>query len=580
MQAKSSIESEADKKGMVVEVLSPNRNKGKKRKFKQSKIQIHGEKNKLVIKLPEQDSESSSGPKKTQPKATSSPICIDLDSTGDKSSRSAHSSKSGCTTRNSSKRKAEDEVPQAKKSKKAKKEVKKKKSAHDKGKQNGSQPAKPKEETLNDFLKKKDLKKWIYVIDMVSPEDIEAIDILITQRRNEAEASLDKEIKEEPEGEKPVLKDGKQTDGSCDRTTGSGTDATDARDATDTKKGKQHKKRIRRKLDKEFIVYVGEERTKMQLVECSNSNSLHETSESDFQILGSASNSNSEESASNSNSEDSDKSGKNSNSEESDKSASNSNSEDSDKSGKNSNSEESDKSGSNSNSDGSDKSAKNSNSEETTKESEVSVEEIEVPPKSFPIYDVDSSSNSEKTEDIYKSHMDGSKISLATVSTEPYTQADESVEVLAKTMVTEQSTTFPYSQSDESIQFVSEEERQDKKESEEKNVTDATDEKEDMEDGQESDARGKDSVDKGAPSPVPVSPVENNREQVKYSVDKGPPSPVLVSPVENNGEQVKYSVDKGPPSPVPVSPVENNREQVKYSVDKGAPSPACFSSGK
>ena len=39
---------------------------------------------------------------------------------------------------------------------------------------------------------------------MVSPEDIEAIDILITQRRNE-EASLDKEIKEEP-----VLKDGKQ----------------------------------------------------------------------------------------------------------------------------------------------------------------------------------------------------------------------------------------------------------------------------------------------------------------------------------------------------------------------------------
>ena len=272
---------------------------------------------------------------------------------------------------------------------------------------------------------------------------------------------------------------------------------TDARDATDTKKGKQHKKRICRKLNKEFIVYVGEERTKMRLVECSNSNSLRETSESDFQILGSASNSNLEESTSNSNSEDSDKSGKNSNL------------------------EESDKSGSNSNSDGSDKSAKNSNSEETTKESEVSVKEIEVPPKSFPIYDVDSSSNSEKTEDIYKSHMDGSKISLATVSTEPYTQADESVEVLAKTMVTEQSTTFPYSQSDESIQFMSEEERQDKKESEEKNVTDVTDEKKDIEDGQESDARGKDSVDKEALSPEPVSPVENNGEQVKYSVDKG-----------------------------------------------------------
>ena len=264
-------------------------------------------------------------------------------------------------------------------SQKRQKKSKTEKSAHNKGKQNGSQPAKPKEETLNDFLKKKDLKKWHYVIDMVSPEDIEAIDILITQRQNEVEASLDKEIKEEMEGEKPVLKDGKQTDSSCDRTTGSGTDVTDATDATDTKKGKQHKKRIHRKLNKEFIVYVGEERTKMRLVECSDSNSLRETSESDFQILGSASNSNLEESASNSNSEDSDKSVKNSNSEESDKSTSNSNSEDSDKSGKNSNSEESDKSGSNSNSDGSDKSAKNSNSEETTKESEVSVEEIEVP---------------------------------------------------------------------------------------------------------------------------------------------------------------------------------------------------------
>ena len=367
-----------------------------------------------------------------QPKATSSPIVIDLHSASDKSSRSARSSKSGHTTRNSSKRKA-DEVPEAKKPKKAKKEEKKKKNAHDKGKQNGSQPAKLKEETLNDFLKKKDLKKWHYIIDMVSPEDIEAIDILITQRQNEVEASLDKEIKEELEGEKPVLKDGKQTDGSCDRTIGSGTDVTDA---TDIKKGKQHKKQIHRKWNKEFIVYVGEERTKMCLVECSNSNSLCETSESDFQILGSALNSNLEESASNSNSEDSDKSGKNSNLEESDKS------------GSNSNSEGSDKSGSNSNSDRSGKSAKNSNSEETAKESEVSVEEIEVPPKSIPIYDVDSSSNSKKTEDIYKSYMDGSKISLATVSTvspEPYTQADKSVEVLAKTPVTEQSTTIPYS---------------------------------------------------------------------------------------------------------------------------------------
>ena len=222
-------------------------------------------KNKLVVKLPDQDSESSSGHKKTAPKATSRPVVIDLGSKSDKSSKSACSSKSGHTTRNSSKQKA-DPAPdpkEVKKPKKVKKEEKKKrpKGASDKGKQNGSTPAKPtddnpkndqpEEETLDTFLKNKDLKKWHYFIDMVSPEDIEAIVILITQRRNEEEEALKKEIKKEQKEEKPVLKDGKQTDDSCDRTTGSGTDVTDV---TDTEEGKQHKKRICRKLNKEFIV--------------------------------------------------------------------------------------------------------------------------------------------------------------------------------------------------------------------------------------------------------------------------------------------------------------------------------------
>ena len=143
-------------------------------------------------------------------------------------------------------------------------------------------------------------------------------------------------------------------------------------DATDAEEGKQHKKRIRRKLNKEFIVYVGEEKRKMHLVECNDSNSLSETTQNeeeviDSQDLGSGQNSNWEESASNSNLEESDKNAKISNLEESDKS------------GLNSNSEESDKSGANSNSKESDKSVKNSNLEETTKESEDSVEEIEVP---------------------------------------------------------------------------------------------------------------------------------------------------------------------------------------------------------
>ena len=72
------------------------------------------------------------------------------------------------------------------------------------------------------------------------------------------------------------------------------------------------------------------------------------------------------------------------------------------------------------------------------------------------------SSNSENTEEIYKSLMDGSKISLATVltvSTLGYTQSDEIVELLVKTLLPEESTTVPYSASDESIQLMSEGEK-------------------------------------------------------------------------------------------------------------------------
>ena len=168
--------------------------------------------------------------------------------------------------------------------------------------------------------------------------------------------------------------------------------------------------------------------------------------------------------------------------------------------------------------------------------------------------------------------MDGSKLSLATVSTVstgPYSHSDESVEVLAKPLVTEESTTIPYSQSYESIQL---EEKRDEKEK----ASDVTDARE------ENKEEGKNS-DKGAVSPVPVSPVKNYGEQEKKS-DKG-----AVSPVKNYGEQVKYSVvaepvspvknhgegknsDKGDVSPVPVSPVKNYGEQEKKS-DKGAVSP-------
>ena len=78
--------------------------------MKQSKIEIHGEKKKLVVKLPASDS-SSPG---SGPKCTSSPVVIDLDSSDSaKSSRSGRSGRSGQQTRNSSKHKLELSPPSA-----------------------------------------------------------------------------------------------------------------------------------------------------------------------------------------------------------------------------------------------------------------------------------------------------------------------------------------------------------------------------------------------------------------------------------------------------------------------------------
>ena len=91
---------------------------------------------------------------------------------------------------------------------------------------------------LNEFIKKKDVKKWHFLVDVISQEDCETIDILLRQRCDEEEEARIKE-----EEKKPVIKEEKQTDGSCDKTT----DATDATDDEDRKS----KKKIRRKLSTE-----------------------------------------------------------------------------------------------------------------------------------------------------------------------------------------------------------------------------------------------------------------------------------------------------------------------------------------
>ena len=158
---------------------------------------------------------------------------------------------------------------------------------------------------------------------------------------------------------------------------------------------------------------------------------------------------------------------------------------------------------------------------------------------------------------MYKLLMEGSKISLATVltvSTLGYTQSDESVEVLGKTLAPEQSTTMPYSASDESIQLLSEEEKEkennDKEEVMEKDIKDGQEsvgvsanvpvvreeagnhEKSNVTDATEGKGKqGKDSVD-GVEKET-VSPVKNNvAKQGKDTVDCVEKE--AVSPVKNN----------------------------------------------
>ena len=102
---------------------------------------------------------------------------------------------------------------------------------------------------------------------MASNEDCEALEILITERRQAVAAELEKQIKKEkndPNLKDPlVIKEEKQTDGSCDRTSSSEgtekqmTDATDPTDVTDSDTSVQvNQKKVRRKLNKEFIMFV------------------------------------------------------------------------------------------------------------------------------------------------------------------------------------------------------------------------------------------------------------------------------------------------------------------------------------
>ena len=434
----SSTESSDVEKNVLFQVVSPKR--GQRKKIKQSKLEIHHDK-KLVLKLPTQDDSSSSTA--PEPKRTSSPILIDLDSS---------SSGTGRKTR-SSKRKAEESASnepkrQKKEKEKVKEKISKNKKQDDKPvpavqpkkskkkTSNGSvEPAKKKglgDYTVDELLKLDGLHKWRYVVDMASNEDCEALEILITERRQAVAAELEKQIKKEkndPNSKDPlVIKEETQTDGSRDHTSSSEgtekqmTDATDPTDVTDSDTSVQVKqKKVRRKLNKEFVMFVGDEKRHIKILQLDSdentpTDSGAESSYHDVlkEVISECTDSDTKDSGVSSNKESS-KGEQTATESESDASVF--------------------------------EVSKKLNEERSVTESDASVFEVAVEPKVIPVYELDkseeksdssvlkmdsSSENSDSTTKMYKKLIDGdaSKISLqtvSTVSTAPYEDLSDDV---------------------------------------------------------------------------------------------------------------------------------------------------------
>ena len=413
-------ESSMESSDVEKNVLFQESQKGAKKKIKQSKLEIHHDK-KLVLKLSTQD-DSSSGTT-PEPKRTSSPILIDLDSS---------SSGTGRKTR-SSKRKAEDSASNEPKRQKKEKENVKEKILKNKKQDDkplpAVQPKKSKKNTTNGSVEKKKelgdytvdkllkldgLHKWQYVVDMASNEDCKALEILITERRQAVAAELEKQIKKEkndPNLKDPlVIKEEKQTDSLCDRTSSSEgtekqmTDVTDPTDVTDSDTSVQVKqKKVRRKLNKEFVMFVGDEKRCLKILELDSdentpTDSGAESSYHDVlkEVISECTDSDAKDSGVSSNKESS-KGEQTATESESNASVF--------------------------------KVSKNLNEERSITESDASVFEVAVEPKVIPVYELDkseeksdssvlkmdsSSENSDSTTKMYKKLIDGdaSKISL------------------------------------------------------------------------------------------------------------------------------------------------------------------------
>ena len=253
---------------------------------------------------------------------------------------------------------------------------------------------------------------------MASNEDCEALEILITERRQAVAGELEKQIEKEknyPNSKDPlVIKEEKQTDGSCDCTSSlegtekQMTDATDPTDVTDSDTSVQVKqKKVRRKLNKEFVMFVGDKKRHIKILELDSDENTPTDSgaESSYDVL--------KEVISECTDSDAKDSGVSSNKEGS-------------KGEQTATESESDASVF--------EVLKKLNEERSITESDASVFEVAVEPKVIPVYELDkseeksnssvlkmdsSSENSDSTTKMYKKLIDGdaSKISLQTVST-------------------------------------------------------------------------------------------------------------------------------------------------------------------
>ena len=273
----------SDKQGMVAQVMSPRKKGTKKtrKKHTQSQLSIGRKSNKLIITMPTGDKSSgdSSSPqraarnspnrrKDTRQKESKSPVPIVIDSDeGVPTTCSGKKRKPVQQDDDTIKKKAKVSNSGGKKNGRSSKNGCVKGSAQKRGDDSSASSSDATVLTFEQFMRDPDLKKWQYVIDVISDEEVEAIQILIDERHLAEKEKEQKDIERQQKKAQQEVKKGKtgikaerQTDGSCDKTESSSGSSTDS---------SVGQKKCRKKLAKEFVVYtmVGNEKRMLKLIE-------------------------------------------------------------------------------------------------------------------------------------------------------------------------------------------------------------------------------------------------------------------------------------------------------------------------